>query len=132
MDEFRERMAALEAFAPTVGLEYSAEDTVGLDDAPFRLIQSGHRHLIGNVMWGWWRVCEAIAFDLGYGSLGPFNRAFRAATEVTPTEWRRQALACSKDRWQLGQSFEVSTRREFFTSRRTVSLTKMSPIARDW
>jgi AraC-like DNA-binding protein len=35
----------------------------------------------------------AIAFDLGYGSLGPFNRAFRAATGATPTEWRRRALA---------------------------------------
>ena len=39
----------------------------------------------------------AIAFDLGYGSLGPFNRAFRAATGVTPTEWRRNALAGSPD-----------------------------------
>ena len=35
----------------------------------------------------------AIAFDLGYGSLGPFNRAFRAATGATPTEWRREALS---------------------------------------
>jgi AraC-like DNA-binding protein len=35
----------------------------------------------------------SIAFDLGYGSLGPFNRAFRAATGSTPTEWRRHALA---------------------------------------
>ena len=34
----------------------------------------------------------AIAFDLGYGSLGPFNRAFRAATGCAPTEWRRNAL----------------------------------------
>jgi AraC-like DNA-binding protein len=34
----------------------------------------------------------AIAFDLGYGSLGPFNRAFRSATGSTPTEWRREAL----------------------------------------
>jgi AraC-like DNA-binding protein len=34
----------------------------------------------------------AIAFDLGFGSLGPFNRAFRAATGLTPTEWRREAL----------------------------------------
>lgn len=33
----------------------------------------------------------AIAFDLGYGSLGPFNRAFKEATGTTPTEWRRQA-----------------------------------------
>lgn len=39
----------------------------------------------------------AIAFDLGYGSLGPFNRAFRAATGVTPTEWRRQALQASPE-----------------------------------
>ena len=38
-----------------------------------------------------------IAFDLGYGSLGPFNRAFRAATGATPTEWRRQALQASPD-----------------------------------
>ncbi|THD62793.1 AraC family transcriptional regulator [Phenylobacterium sp.] len=39
----------------------------------------------------------AIAFDLGYGSLGPFNRAFRAVTGVTPTAWRRQALSASPD-----------------------------------
>lgn len=35
----------------------------------------------------------AIAFDLGYGSLGPFNRAFREATGATPSEWRRRTLA---------------------------------------
>ena len=39
----------------------------------------------------------AIAFDLGYGSLGPFNRAFRAQTGATPTEWRRQALEAAGD-----------------------------------
>ena len=39
----------------------------------------------------------AIAFDLGYGSLGPFNRAFRAATGVSPTEWRSQALQASPE-----------------------------------
>ena len=37
----------------------------------------------------------AIAFDLGYGSLGPFNRAFRAATGATPTAWRRAALGAA-------------------------------------
>ncbi len=31
----------------------------------------------------------AIAYDLGFGSLGPFNRAFKEATGVTPTEYRR-------------------------------------------
>jgi AraC-like DNA-binding protein len=39
----------------------------------------------------------AIAFELGYGSLGPFNRAFRAATGATPTEWRREALQTSPE-----------------------------------
>jgi len=38
-----------------------------------------------------------IAYDLGYGSLGPFNRAFRAATGVTPSAWRRETLAGSPD-----------------------------------
>jgi AraC-like DNA-binding protein len=37
----------------------------------------------------------AIAFDLGYGSLGPFNRAFRAATGMSPTAWRSDALQTS-------------------------------------
>jgi AraC-like DNA-binding protein len=44
----------------------------------------------------------AIAFDLGYGSLGPFNRAFRAATGSTPTDWRRQALQASPDSNEAG------------------------------
>lgn len=39
------------------------------------------------------RNVASIAFDLGFGSLGPFNRAFREATGVTPTEYRRLALA---------------------------------------
>ena len=36
---------------------------------------------------------SAIAFDLGFGSLGPFNRAFREETGASPSEWRRLALA---------------------------------------
>ena len=35
----------------------------------------------------------AIAFDVGYGSLSPFNRAFRDATGQTPKAWRQGALA---------------------------------------
>ena len=30
-----------------------------------------------------------IAMDAGFQSLGPFNRAFKAITGVTPTEYRR-------------------------------------------
>ncbi len=36
-----------------------------------------------------------IAMDLGYGSLGPFNRAFKERTGQTPTEYRRKKLADS-------------------------------------
>ena len=31
-----------------------------------------------------------IAMDAGFASLGPFNRAFKATTRFTPTEYRRQ------------------------------------------
>jgi AraC-like DNA-binding protein len=34
-----------------------------------------------------------IAYQLGYGSLGPFNRAFREITGQTPTEFRRSGGA---------------------------------------
>jgi AraC-like DNA-binding protein len=34
-----------------------------------------------------------LALDLGFGSLGPFNRAFRARIGQTPTEYRRARLA---------------------------------------
>lgn len=36
-----------------------------------------------------------IAMDAGFQSIGPFNRAFKAATDLTPTEFRRLALAKS-------------------------------------
>jgi AraC-like DNA-binding protein len=35
----------------------------------------------------------SMAMDLGYGSLAPFNRAFREAVGQTPTEFRRAAFA---------------------------------------
>jgi AraC-like DNA-binding protein len=34
-----------------------------------------------------------IALDAGFQSIGPFNRAFKADTGLTPTEFRQQALA---------------------------------------
>ncbi|MFM5884823.1 MAG: helix-turn-helix transcriptional regulator, partial [Novosphingobium sp.] len=36
-----------------------------------------------------------IALDAGFGSLGPFNRAFREAEGMTPSEYRAKALADS-------------------------------------
>lgn len=41
---------------------------------------------------------SAIAFELGFASLGPFNRAFKEATGQTPSEWRKV---------QLGQSSPI-------------------------
>ena len=37
----------------------------------------------------------SIALGAGFQSIGPFNRAFKAATGLTPTEFRRQKLADS-------------------------------------
>ncbi len=36
------------------------------------------------------RTIAAIAFDCGFNSLGPFNRAFKQHTGMTPREFRRQ------------------------------------------
>jgi len=38
---------------------------------------------------------STLAFRLGYTSLGPFNRAFKEATGITPSAWRAQALGAS-------------------------------------
>ena len=41
------------------------------------------------------RPVLSIALDAGFQSIGPFNRAFKAATGLTPTEFRREKLADS-------------------------------------
>jgi AraC-like DNA-binding protein len=67
--------------------------------------QLGHRNF--NAFVNRWRLAEAkdaladptqsatpistIALDAGFGSLGPFNRAFKTDTGLTPTEYRAQA-----------------------------------------
>lgn len=38
---------------------------------------------------------STIALDAGFQSLGPFNRAFRAETGLTPTEFRAKGLAAA-------------------------------------
>lgn len=68
--------------------------------------QLGHRNF--NAFINGYRISEAkaaladpqdastpiltIALDAGFASLGPFNRAFRAETGLTPSDYRRQAL----------------------------------------
>jgi AraC-like DNA-binding protein len=43
-----------------------------------------------------------IALDAGFQSIGPFNRAFKADTGVTPTEFRRDALAATQTNASTG------------------------------
>lgn len=43
------------------------------------------------------RTVLSIAYDVGFASLGPFNRAFREATGQTPTEYRHAALSVVND-----------------------------------
>ena len=38
------------------------------------------------------RPVLSIALDLGYNSIGPFNRAFKARTGMTPSEFRRDGV----------------------------------------
>jgi AraC-like DNA-binding protein len=52
-----------------------------------------------------------VAIDAGFQSIGPFNRAFKAETGLTPTEFRRDALAQRQsaalekdDNFRIGQS----------------------------
>lgn len=45
-----------------------------------------------------------VAMDAGFQSLGPFNRAFKADTGQTPTEFRRLALAKSQ---RDARNFEI-------------------------
>lgn len=55
-----------------------------------------------------------IALDAGFGSIGPFNRAFKAHTGQTPTEYRRAQLADSG----IGQHSSERGQRDSETSER--------------
>ena len=43
------------------------------------------------------RTVLSIAYDVGFASLGPFNRAFRESTGKTPTEYRQAELSFGED-----------------------------------
>jgi AraC-like DNA-binding protein len=85
---------------------------LGVPDYKLRRLinqQLGHRNF--NAFLNQWRLADAkqaladpsqrevpistIALDAGFQSLGPFNRAFKAETGLTPSEFRAQALGAS-------------------------------------
>ncbi len=45
-----------------------------------------------------------IALDAGFGSIGPFNRAFKAHTGLTPTEYRRAHLGGAESALPIPES----------------------------
>ncbi len=73
-----------------------------------RVINRGMGHRNFNDFLHAWRIREAceelsrpeqarlpvlsIAMKVGYGSIGPFNRAFKARIGMTPTDYRRRAV----------------------------------------
>ena len=50
-----------------------------IDEACERLAREDQDHL----------PVLTIALDVGFGSVGPFNRAFKQRTGMTPTAWRK-------------------------------------------
>ena len=55
-----------------------------------------------------------LAMDAGFQSLGPFNRAFKAETGLTPTEFRRAASAAGltvEDELAFGKDYAETLRR---------------------
>ena len=88
-------------------------DSLGLAEAPLReLINQRlgfrnfndflHHHRLGEATR---RLAEedlpvlSIALDCGYGSIGPFNRAFRQRLGMTPTDYRAAARLGQAPRW---------------------------------
>lgn len=58
-----------------------------LREAAERLSDPAHAHL----------PILTIALDLGYGSIGPFNRAFKTAHSMTPSDFRRMAQSSATE-----------------------------------
>ncbi|HTO65141.1 MAG TPA: helix-turn-helix domain-containing protein [Bradyrhizobium sp.] len=48
-----------------------------------------------------------IALDAGFGSLGPFSRAFKAHSGLTPTEYRRARLRTVQSREPLREPLQA-------------------------
>jgi AraC-like DNA-binding protein len=70
---------------------FEAEDTTCAGYLLRRRLQRAHRLLVDPRIDS--RTISAIAFDVGFGDLSSFNRAFRRAYAATPSEVRRTARA---------------------------------------
>lgn len=62
----KKRQEALAAMARQLGLQYSADDTVGCLGFPFRLLTKGDGRGTENVMWGTWQGIPMTEFDYWY------------------------------------------------------------------
>jgi AraC-like DNA-binding protein len=99
----------------------SLSQTLGVQEYRLRRLingQLGHRNFSAFV--NGYRLAEAeaaltdpgqaevpvltIALDAGFGSIGPFNRAFKAHTGLTPTEYRRARFGESTDSLPIPES----------------------------
>jgi AraC-like DNA-binding protein len=101
---YREEGLAIAALAPRLKLP---------EHRLRRLINQGLGHRNFNDFLNKWRLAEVkaalvdpaqaqvpvatIALDAGFGSLGPFNRAFKAETGLTPSAYRARALSPAID-----------------------------------
>jgi AraC-like DNA-binding protein len=90
-----------------------------------RLINQGLGHRNFNTFLNGWRLGDVkqalsdpaqaavpiltIALDAGFSSLGPFNRAFKAVTGITPTEYRRTTLKAPAD-FETGEPIAIPAR----------------------
>ncbi len=94
-----------------------------------RLINQGLGHRNFNSFLNQYRIADAraaladpgqagvpiltVALDAGFNSLGPFNRAFRAETGLTPSEYRRahgRGAASAFADFEIGEPGSVSAR----------------------
>lgn len=62
----KKRREALAAMANQLGLQYSADDTIGCLGFPFRLLTKGDGRGTENVMWGTWQGIPMTEFDYWY------------------------------------------------------------------
>lgn len=89
------KVADLAAAVGSVEHKVSRAITQGLGERNFNQLVNRHRiaHACRMLAAGEGRSVLEVSLESGFGSLGPFNRAFKAATGQTPTAWRDRQRA---------------------------------------